>query len=171
MAKTLKILILIFALCLLILLTLGYFYEKHPDFKTYIDQSLISSIPYLWDLIIHLDHYHLKVEWVLYGLLATMVVLWKTGFIGVSQYSLNGAAKMVRASIILLVLFLIAMVIIYFWPSNSINLVVFQFNKGSNFFGKYKYIIDVVIICYLYFFIFTTISAVNHDVIVRNDKK
>lgn len=74
MGKALKIVALVCALCLLALLTIAYFYKQHPNVKTYIDQSLISSIPYLWDLIIHAEHYKVKIEWVLYVLLVLSLI-------------------------------------------------------------------------------------------------
>ncbi|WP_372370099.1 hypothetical protein [Candidatus Uabimicrobium sp. HlEnr_7] len=164
MGKALKIVALVCALCLLALLTIAYFYKQHPNVKTYIDQSLISSIPYLWDLIIHAEHYKVKIEWVLYVLLISMIVGYKTGFLGTSKDKPNAAAKTINLSLIVFMLFVISTVIIYFWPSNHINLAVVEFNKGPDFFTKTKYVFDVVIMSYLFFFVFMLISAINKDV-------
>ncbi|BBM81948.1 hypothetical protein [Candidatus Uabimicrobium amorphum] len=164
MGKTLKIVTLFFTLCFLSLLAIAYFYKQHPSVKTYIDQSLISSIPYLWDLIIHAEHYKIKIEWILYVLLITMIVGYKTGFLGTSKDQPNAAAKTVNFSLILFILFVVATITVYFWPSNHINLVVMQFDKGPEFFSQAKYVFDVVVIGYLLFFNVMLMSAINKDV-------
>lgn len=164
MGKTLKIVILFFTLCFLVLLAVAYFYKQHPSVKNYMDQSLISSIPYLWDLIIHAEHFKVKIEWVLYALLIAMISGYKTGFLGTAKDQPNSATKMVNFSLILFILFVMATVVVYFWPSNHINLAVVEFNKGPDFFSQAKYVLDVVVIGYLLFFNVMLMSAINKDV-------
>lgn len=161
MGKALKIVLLVFALFFAALLTIAYFYKQHPNLKTYIDKSLISSIPYLWDLLIHADHYKVQIEWVAYAAMIFMIFGYKTGFLGLGKDKSNSTTKMLNASLILFILFIIATVIVYFWPSNQINLAVIEFNKGADFYSKAKYVFDVTVMCYMLFFIVMLISAMN----------